>query len=190
MTGHTNQEPAVKSTSALAALAACATLCLPAAGFAAGPQLHIPDFSNLRQKATDSVDLTLDGFVLRIARKFAAHDEDKDDEGMQLLNDIKSIRVRNFEFDSDGAYSTADVESVRKQLLAPGWSALAQVHKREPQENVDIFINTADGKILGLAVVSSEPRSFTIVNIVGNIDIDKLAKLEGQFGIPKVTQNE
>jgi hypothetical protein len=190
MTGHTNQEPAVKLTPALAALAACATLCLPAAGFAAGPQLKIPDFSNLRQKATDSVDLTLDGFVLNIAKKFAAHDEDKDDEGIQILNDIKSIRVRNFEFASDGAYSTADVESVRKQLLAPGWSALAQVHKREPQENVDIFINTADGKILGLAVVSSEPRSFTIVNIVGNIDIDKLAKLEGQFGIPKVTQND
>ena len=53
-----------------------------------------------------------------------------------------------------------------------------------------MFLNTADGKILGLAVVASEPRSFTIVNIVGNIDLDKLARLEGQLGIPKVTQEE
>ncbi len=56
--------------------------------------------------------------------------------------------------------------------------------------DVDVFINTADGKILGLAVIASEPRSFTIVNIIGNIDIDKLAKIEGQFGIPRVSQDE
>jgi hypothetical protein len=36
----------------------------------------------------------------------------------------------------------------------------------------------------GLAVVSTEPRRLTIVNIVGAIDIDKLRQLEGQFGIP------
>ena len=46
------------------------------------------------------------------------------------------------------------------------------------------------GKILGLAVIASEPREFTIVNIVGSIDIDKLAKLEGQFGIPRVSQKK
>jgi hypothetical protein len=178
----------MRSTPPLLTLAACALAMLPAPGRAAGPQLQIPDFSQLRQKAHESVDLTLDGFLLKIARKFAAQDENKDDDGLQFLNDIKSIRVRNFEFDSDGAYSTDDVESVRKQLAGPGWSALAQVHRREPQEDVDVFINTADGKILGMAVVASEPRSFTIVNIVGNIDIEKLAKIEGQFGIPKVTQ--
>jgi len=178
----------MRFTPALAALA-CATVLLPGAGRASGPQLPIPDLTQLRQKAHDSVDITLDGFLLKIAKKFAQH-EDRDDEGAQLLNDIKSIRVRNFEFDSEGAYSTADVESVRQQLSGPGWSALAQVHRRDPQEDVDIFVNTADGKIRGMAVVSSEPRSFTIVNIVGDIDLDKLAKLEGQFGIPKVTQND
>ena len=65
-----------------------------------------------------------------------------------------------------------------------------QVHKREPQEDVDVYVNMDGDKILGLAVIASEPRDFTIVNIVGNIDIDKLAKLEGQFGIPKVSQNQ
>ena len=39
-------------------------------------------------------------------------------------------------------------------------------------------------------MIASEPREFTIVNIVGSIDIDKLAKLEGQFGIPQVSQNQ
>jgi len=87
-------------------------------------------------------------------------------------------------------YSRDDVESVRQQLVGPGWSPLAQVHRRESHEHVDVFLNMSGDKILGLAVIASEPRSFTIVNVVGNIDIDKLAKLEGQFGIPRVTHSE
>lgn len=174
---------------ALAALAAIATLAFAAPALAAGPQLQIPDFSHLRDKAVETVDLTLDGFLLSIAKQFARAD-DQHDEALALLQDIQSLRVRSFDFDSDDAYSRADVEAVRRQLAGPGWSALAQVRKREPKSDVDIFLNTEGDKVLGLALVASEPRSFTIVNIVGNIDIDKLAKLEGQFGIPRVNTAE
>jgi hypothetical protein len=177
----------VKLTYSLAALTAAAALMLPMATPAAGPELRIPDFSHLSAKARESVDITLDGFLMRLARKFAS--EEGSDEA-RILQDIKSVRVRNFEFDSDDAYSSADVESVRKQLSSPGWTPLAQVHRREAQEHVDVFLNTENGKILGLAVIASEPRSFTIVNVVGNIDIDKLAKIEGQFGIPRVSESE
>ena len=34
--------------------------------------------------------------------------------------------------------------------------------------------------------MSSEPREFTIVNIVGSIDLDKLHKLQGHFGLPNL----
>lgn len=175
------------STAAAALL--IAGLAYPTAGNAAGPELRIPDFSHLHSRARDSVDITLDGFVLRLAKHFAARAEDggDDEEALQILQDIKSVRVRNYEFDTDDAYSRADVDSVRKQLTGPGWSALATVHKREPLEDVEVFLNTDNGKILGLAVIASEARSFTIVNIVGNIDLDKLAKISGDLGIPKVT---
>ena len=179
----------MKLTPTLAALAATVALSLPVAGYAAGPELRIPDFSHLASRARDSVDITLDGFLLRLAQKFAAADGENDDE-LAILRDIKSVRVRNFEFDAEDAYSRDDVESVRQQLTGPGWSPLAQVHRRESQEHVDVFLNMSGEKILGLAVIASEPRSFTIVNVVGNIDIDKLAKIEGQFGIPRVTQSE
>lgn len=180
----------MKSTYSLAALAACTALAFPVTGGAAGPQLRIPDFSHLRSRAIESVDITLDGVLLNLAKKFAAADDGDRDEAIAILSDIKSLRVRNFEFDSDGAFSRADIDSVRQQLSAPGWTPLVQSHKREPQEDVDVFINIDNDKIMGMAVVVSEPRSFTIVNIIGSIDIDKLAKIEGQFGIPKVSQAE
>ena len=166
-------------------------LALPAGPAAAGPELDIPSFSHLRGKAVDSVDITLDGFLLRIASKFAKADT-SDPEAQaagELLQSIKSVRVRNFTFDSDDAYSLADVDRVRKQLNGPGWSQLVQVRKREPQENVDVYICLDGEKVSGLAVIASEPREFTIVNIVGSIDIDKIGRLEGQFGIPALSQN-
>jgi hypothetical protein len=187
MNGRVIKEPIVKLTHSIIALA-CATLVLSAA-HAAEPKLKLPSFSHLRAKAVNSEDITIDGFLLKLAQKFAANDGDDDDE-MAILRDIKSVRVRNFEFANEGEYSRDDIESVRKQLAAPGWSALVQAHKRDPREDVDVFINTDGDKILGLAVIASEPREFTIVNIVGNIDIDKLAKLEGQFGIPRVNESE
>ena len=100
-----------------------------------------------------------------------------------------TVRVRTYTFDTDGAYSTADVDSVRKQLTGPGWSSLVHVRKREAQENVDVYVNIENDKVTGLAVIASEPREFTIVNIVGSIDIDKISQLEGQFGIPQASQN-
>jgi len=171
----------VKTRPLLAAIAACglaASTCLGAPA-----ELKIPDFAGLRGRATDSVDITVDGMLMAIAKRFAKNSGDED---MQLLSDIKSVRVRNFEFDSDGAYSRADIDSVRRQLNAPGWTQLVSAHRRDDNEDVDVYICTENDKILGMAVVASEPRSFTIVNIIGSIDIDKLAKLEGKFGIPKV----
>ncbi|HEV7607015.1 MAG TPA: DUF4252 domain-containing protein [Steroidobacteraceae bacterium] len=176
----------------LATLAAAASLAI-AAPASAGPELTIPDFDQLRQKAVDSTDLTVDGFLMRIAQRFAESEANDDDpqarQAREVLKGIKSVRVRNFQFDSDDAYSKADIDSVRKQLTAPGWNALVQVHKRDPREDVDVYVCMEGGKATGLAVIASEPREFTIVNIIGSIDIDKFASLEGQFGIPRVSQN-
>ena len=189
--GHPIQEPTVKLTYSLAALAACAALAFPVTRQCRRPAAEDPGFQPSARQGHrfgghhPGRDVVEPGEAVRGRRR-----QRDDDEALAILSDIKSLRVRNFEFDSDGAYSRADVDSVRQQLSAPGWTPLVQAHKREPQEDVDVFINTDDGKILGMAVVVSEPRSFTIVNIIGSIDIDKLAKLEGQFGIPRVSQPE
>ena len=181
----------MKFSRPLAALGLGLALILPGAALA-DPELKIPDFGHLRHKAVDSVDMTIDGFLLRIARKFAKADAGDPDAvaAADFLEDIKSVRVRNFTFNEDGAYSKADVESVRKQLSGPDWSPLVQVHKRDPQEDVDVYICMQGDKVSGLAVIASEPREFTIVNIVGSIDIDKIGRLEGQFGIPQLSQNQ
>jgi hypothetical protein len=172
-------------------LAACAAAALlgAARALAADPRLEIPDFSHLRHKAVDTTDITIGGPLLRLASALAKADpDDEGAEALRLLRDVSSVRVRNYEFDSDGAYSESDIAAVRRQLSAPGWSALVQTRKREKQEDVDVYLCVEADKVLGLAVIASNPRSFTIVNVVGEFDIDKLAKLEGQFGIPRSSE--
>jgi len=56
-----------------------------------------------------------------------------------------------------------------------------ETHSRKTRANVDIYIMIDNNQAVGLALIASEPRQFTIVNIIGAIDLDKLHKLEGQF---------
>ena len=80
----------------------------------------------------------------------------------------------------------SDIDAVRNQLSAPGWNRLMETRSRKSHADVDIYIMIDNNQAIGLALIASEPRQFTIVNIVGAIDLDKLHKLEGQFGVPKL----
>jgi hypothetical protein len=175
--------------STLAALTATAALAIPVAGLAAPPEFRIPDYSHLRSKATETVDVDVGGFLLALAR-MVTREEAKQDPALRVLDDIRSVKVRSYKFDSDEGYSRADVEAARKQLKGPEWNAMVQVHKRDAQEDVDVYVCVEDsGKTCGLAVIATQPREFTLVSIVGSIDIDRLADLEGEFGIPRVSRN-
>jgi hypothetical protein len=179
----------VKLAINLAAVAATAALALSAPALGASPELRIPDLEHLRAKATETVDVDIGGFLLGLAR-MVTREEAKQDPALRLLQDIKSVKVRSYKFDSDDAYSKSDLDSVLRQLKGSEWSAIANVQKREPRENVGVYICMEDGKTCGLAVIAAQARELTIVNIVGSIDVDRLAELEGQFGIPKAIGNQ
>jgi len=64
-----------------------------------------------------------------------------------------------------------------------------QVRSRT-RENVEIYTDMRGEAIAGLVIISAEPRELTVVNIVGPIDLDRLADLEGKFGIPRTTKEK
>ncbi|HUQ08856.1 MAG TPA: DUF4252 domain-containing protein [Steroidobacteraceae bacterium] len=170
----------------VAALAATVILALPGRSLARGADFRVPEFSHLRAKASETVDVNVGGFLLGLARMFTSAEDRENDPDLRILDDIKSVRVRSYKFDSDDAYTKADVDAVRSQLKGPQWNAMVQVHKREAQEDVDVFVCVEDNKTCGLAVIATQPREFTVVSIVGSIDIERLSQLEGEFGIPKL----
>jgi hypothetical protein len=96
---------------------------------------------------------------------------------------LKGIFVKRFEFEKEGEYTMADVDSIRSQLNAPGWTRVANVRSKRAG-NYDVVIMSEGSVIKGLAVLAAEAKAFTVVNIVGPVDLAKLSELEGKFGIP------
>ena len=173
-----------KPTRLLAVAAVCLTL--PLLATAEGPQLRIPSFPDLKEHATESVDLTLGWMPLHFVG-WLMNDADADSaEVKKTLEGLKSVQIRSFQFSADYAYPQAEIDQLRAQLSAPGWSPLVQVRKRGDQqgrnkENVDIYVALEDKKVRGLVIIACEPREFTVVNIVGTIDLDQIAGLRRTF---------
>ena len=171
----------------LAVAAVCLTL--PLLATAEGPQLRIPSFPDLKEHATESVDLTLGWMPLHFVG-WLMNDGDPDSaEVKKTLAGLKSVQIRSFQFSADYAYPQAEIDQLRAQLSAPGWSPLVQVRKRGDQqgrnkENVDIYVALEDKKVKGLVIIACEPREFTVINIVGTIDLDQIAGLRKTFVPP------
>jgi len=161
---------------------------LPATATAArGQDVKIPaNVERLAAKAVETVNVTVDGALLQLAGKFLSSTDPDQKQIKTLLGNLKGIYVRSFKFENEGEYSEGDVESIRSQLRGQEWARIVNVTSKKGGDNVDVAYKMDKGKIAGLVVIAAEPKEFTIVNIVGPIDLDQLSSLGGQFGIPKV----
>ena len=161
---------------------------LPAIATAArGQDVKIPaNVERLAAKAVETVNVTVDGALLQLAGKFLSSTDPDQKQIKTLLGNLKGIYVRSFKFENEGEYSEADVESVRSQLRGQEWARIVNVTSKKGGDNVDVAYKMDKGKTAGLVVIAAEPKEFTIVNIVGPIDLAQLSSLGGQFGIPKV----
>jgi hypothetical protein len=168
-------------------LAAVAASVAASVALAAPPaMLQLPDFDALAARATESVTISLDPALLGLAAGFLDSSNPDDAATKELISGLKGIYVRSYTFGEDFAYPAAQVDLVRKQLAAPGWQRLVQVNSSKEHTHVEIYVSLDRGVAGGLAIIASEPREFTIVNIVGSIDLAKLRRLGGKLGIPKL----
>ena len=143
------------------------------------------DFPGLADKADEIVDITLDSQMIRLAAKFLGNEADER-EIKEMLSGLSGIYVRSFSFSKEGEYDRGMIDRLKSQLGA-NWKPLVTVRSRT-RDNVNIMADVRGDRINGLVIIAAEPREFTVVNIVGDIDLDRLSKLEGEFGIPRITK--
>ncbi len=151
---------------------------------AQGPKLQMDQLDVLANKASETVDVKLDERLMQITYKFFVGKDPDDAKIKEVLKGIKGIYVKSFTFEKEGEYSQVEVDSVMSQLRGATWSRILTVKSKKDGANVEVYLNMVADQITGLAVLSVEPKEFTVVNIVGPIDLDKLSELEGQFGVP------
>lgn len=145
-----------------------------------------PDVEKLSARAKETVEVKMEGPMLRWASKFLSAEDPDERKAAKLITNLKGIYVRSFEFDKEGAYTSAEVEELRAQFRTPVWSKVVGVRSQREGDNVDVFFKLEDDQMAGIVVIAAEAKELTVVNIVGPIDVDQLADLGGEFGIPKL----
>src|SRR5262245_20892948 len=160
--------------------------CLAARVQAQDAKLQLGNLDKLSEKAAQVTEVTLDGSLLDFARKIIQSADDGDDEFKQLtsiMKNIKGIYIKSFEFDEASQYSKADVEAIRSQLTSPRWVKIVQSIDKRTNEYNEIYLLKNGEQVLGVVILVAESKELTVVNIVGDVPVDKIAALEHHFGV-------
>lgn len=160
--------------------------CLAALPLLAAPQQFHLNLDSVAAKASEHVDVSLNASTLQFAAKFLDSSDPDEAKVKKLIAGIEGIYVRHFTFKAAGAWSQADLEPIRAQLRGPEWSRIVGVVSSEDGENAEIWLRTSGNKSIGVAIIATEPKEMTVVNIAGTIDLESLSELGGHFGVPKV----
>ena len=147
-----------------------------------------PIEKTLAERATHVTEVTLDKNMLAFASKFMDDDkdDDKDDKAVkEMIRNLKGVYVREYEFDKDHSYTGAELEGLRKYFESSEWSPMVHERTKGAAEGTDVFVKLVNGQMQGLFVLDAEAKELSLVLILGPIDVDKISKLGGTFGIPK-----
>jgi uncharacterized protein DUF4252 len=146
-------------------------------------RIQLSSLDHLAAKASRTIEVNIDERLMRITTRFLSDDDADEKKVKELVNGVKGIYVKSFEFEHDAEFSAADVETIRAQLRGPGWTRLVGVASKK-DGNLEVYLLLNGEKVGGLAVLHTDDRELTVVNIVGPVSLDKLAELDGQLGIP------
>ncbi|HMF58642.1 MAG TPA: DUF4252 domain-containing protein [Pyrinomonadaceae bacterium] len=152
--------------------------------YAQSGRIETSGIDHLASRASETVDINMDERLLQMSARLLSTQDQDEARVRELISGLKGIYVKSFSFDHENEYAETDVEAIRSQLRAPGWTRFLGVHSRHDGENVEVYVMMENNLIVGLAILDFEPKEFTVVNIVGPVDLERLSRIEGQFGVP------
>ena len=146
-------------------------------------RIQMSSLDHLASKASQTVDVNIDERLIRVTAKIFSEQDADEKKVKELITGLKGIYVKSFEFENEGQYAAADIETIRAQLRGPGWTRTANFTSKK-EGNLEVYLMMSGEQISGLAVLHTDDKELTVVNIVGPVDLAKLSKLEGQLGVP------
>jgi hypothetical protein len=164
------------------ALASLVVLSAAVTSQAQDARIQTNQLDGLAAKASQTVDVNIDERLIQLTARVLGKDPDEV-KIKEIVSGLKGIYVKSFEFAKEGDYSPADLESIRSQLRNTAWAKIVNIQSKK-DGNLEVYLMSTATQISGLAVLASDLKEITVVNIIGDINLEKLSALEGQFGIP------
>jgi hypothetical protein len=129
------------------------------------------------------VEVNLSPFMLKFAAKIAAtHDK----EAAALLGNLTRVRVNVVSLDdSNREGAMAHIAEIRRKLEGQGWNKMVTVREKNDGDDVNVHIKQrGEDAIAGLVVtVIDHKGEAVIVNIVGNVTAEQIAKVGRELDI-------
>ncbi len=173
----------MKSLRTLVAAAGVAA-ALSVSAFAAEDDSALVDIGSLVPAAKgEFVEVNLSPMMLKFAARIAStHDK----EAAALLGNLTRVRVNVVSLDDsnrDGAFS--HIGQIRSKLEAMGWAKMVTVREKDGGDDVNVHIKQhGEDAIAGLVVtVIDHQGEAVVVNIVGNISAEQIAKVGEELNI-------
>jgi hypothetical protein len=109
----------------------------------------------------------------------------KDPAFAEMLNKLLQIRVQTFAIPNDKLSAIeAKTEEMARKLEGKGWQTLVRVNDKKDRSQTYVYIKPRGGVFDGLVVMNVDPKDdASFVNIVGEIDPEKLGELGSKFDI-------
>src|SRR6476620_11750470 len=123
----------------LAALAVLIVLGVTATASAQNARIQTSQLDALAAKASETVDVNIDESLMQMTAKFLSSKDPDEAKVKDLVNGLKGIYVKSFEFETEGQYTAADLESIRSQLRGPGWTRLVNVTSKN-EGNLEVYL--------------------------------------------------
>lgn len=173
----------MKSLRSLVAAAGFAA-ALSVSAFAVESEPGYVDLGKLMPAAKgEYVEVNLSAGMLKFVSKLAARQEP---EAAALIGNLKRVRVNVVSLDDSNRQGAIDhIEGIRRKLEGQGWTQMVTVRERDDRSNVDVHVKQrGDDIIEGLVVtVIDDKGEAVLVNIVGNISADQIAKVAENLDI-------
>lgn len=131
-----------------------------------------------------SVEINLEGPLLHMVSEFTKSD---DPDFAKLMAGLKAIRVQVYPLkDKAGAEPLrAKIDRTLRWMESHGWHSTVKVHDKG--QETYIYLKEADGRMVGLAILSVEPgQEAALINIVGMLDPAQIGRIGRSLDIPQL----
>lgn len=172
---------------ALVRTALCAAALSAPAWALNGAKVNV-DLPELKAEADEVVEVNLDGEHLERGSKLLAIRQGVSGSVKGLLGGLKGIYRRTYRFAAGRSYEEQPVADLKEKMSGEGWAPLLNVEDKGKKEAVTVYsYSKADGGS-GVTVVSQDPSEVTVVNIVGDVDIETLIEFGVQMSGPSTME--
>jgi hypothetical protein len=150
-------------------------------------RLRLDGLEHLSSKAEEKVEIEIDGALMKFAAALLSDKDPEERDIKEIIAGLKGVYVRSYETKAGAQFTDADLAPLRERLRGPAWTRVVSVKSNdEDEDNSEIYLASGAGGVEGMTILTFEPKELTVINIVGSIDVDKLRKLEGTLGIPRI----